>query len=181
MWPLEAPTMAVVDSRLGKHPNLFYQPCNDFWSWNWGLEMLGSSSINNFHLHVLAWSMHKFCSNSTIQCLIYTKSIPENKNMEEKSSVLWRIFELWWRENFGGKKVLDLEMMNHENSVMISYLYVMLIHFLIMLNLANEILIQKWGVVQNLVFSPHACNMHVNSNNGHAISLKILLWTCWNG
>ena len=63
--------------------------------------------------------------------------------MEEKLNVMWKNFEFGLGENFGGKKVLDLEMVNCENSVMISYLYAGLIHFLITLNLANEILIQK--------------------------------------
>jgi hypothetical protein len=58
----------------------------------------------NCHCYVLELASHNSGPNLMIQGLIYTKSTPENKNMEEYSKVMWKEFEFQWRENFGGKK-----------------------------------------------------------------------------
>jgi hypothetical protein len=68
------------------------------------LEQLRSCSTISFHLHLHELAMLDFFSNSMIQGLIYTKSISQNKNMEEKLSAMWKKFEFQWREEFGGKK-----------------------------------------------------------------------------
>jgi hypothetical protein len=34
--------------------------------------------------------------------------------MQENSKVMWKKFEFGLREEFGGKKILDLEMVNNE-------------------------------------------------------------------
>ena len=51
--------------------------------------------------------------------------------MQENQDVMWKKFELWWREILEGKFESRSRMMNCENSGRIRALYVMLIHLLI--------------------------------------------------
>ena len=83
-------TSGNARSKAWQASNLLQNTCYEDWWRIWGLELCRSCLNLNCHGYVLELHMHDSGPNLMIQGLIYTKSTPENKNMEEYSKVMWR-------------------------------------------------------------------------------------------
>jgi hypothetical protein len=76
----------------------------DVWWWIGSLETCRSSLILNFHIWVLELQPLDSCTNSTNQHLIHTIINSLIMNLQQKTSVMFKKFEFWFEDSFGGRE-----------------------------------------------------------------------------